>query len=212
MRSRARDKTQAGKKRTKSAASRAASAAQRNGRNAEDLLQSAGNIYERRGEALLCKRYEPHRRIGHAVKGVFRAAMMGESGPDYSIWLPSGEAGFIEMKSRKGGRIPLSAVKGLQRTMLDRAVRWGQLAFVVVRLDEEWYAIDWRRFTHETKRSLNQEDLAVRGALIEMKQGLPMFLPALIEAREKADGDEAATRGVRGSIAPPGDGERSIDH
>lgn len=138
--------------------------------------------------------------------------MMGESGPDYSIWLPSGEAGFIEMKSRKGGRIPLSAVKGLQRTMLDRAVRWGQLAFVIVRLDEEWYAIDWRRFTHETKRSLNQEDLAVRGALIEMKQGLPMFLPALIEAREKADGDEATIGGVRGSLASPSDGERSIDH
>lgn len=137
---------------------------------------------------------------------------MGESGPDYSIWLPSGEAGFIEMKSRKGGRIPLSAVKGLQRTMLDRAVRWGQLAFVIVRLDEEWYAIDWRRFTHETKRSLNQEDLAVRGALIEMKQGLPMFLPALIEAREKADGDEATIGGVRGSLASPSDGERSIDH
>jgi len=138
--------------------------------------------------------------------------MLGESGPDYSIWLPSGEAGFIEMKSRKGGRIPLSAVKGLQRTMLDKAARWGQLAFVIVRLDEEWYAIDWRRFTHETKRSLNQEDLAVRGALIEMKQGLPMFLPALIEAREKADGDEATIGGVRGSLASPSDGERSIDH
>jgi hypothetical protein len=138
--------------------------------------------------------------------------MLGESGPDYSIWLPSGEGGFIEMKSRKGGRIPLSAVKGLQRTMLDRASRWGQLAFVVVRLDEEWYAIDWRRFTHETKRSLNQEDLAVRGAVIEMKQGLPMFLPALIEAREKADGDEESTGRVRRSIAPECDGERPIDH
>lgn len=206
-----RDRTFTPKNRT--AASKSAAKAQRNGRQAEDLLQSAGNVYERRMELVLCKRYEPHRRIGTATKGVFKAAMLGESGPDYSVWLPSGEAGFIEMKSRAGGRIPLSAVGGLQATMLDRAVRWGHLSFVIVRLDEEWYAIDWRLFTHETKRSLNHADLAERGSKIELEHGLPMFLPALLEARQKANNEDNPFKGeLWETIARIHNGERSDDN
>lgn len=205
-----RDRTHVPKRR--SAASKAAAKAQRNGRQAEDLLQAAGNVYERRSEALLCKRYEPHRRIGKATKGVFKASMLGESGPDYSIWLPSGSAGFIELKSRMGGRIPLAAVGGLQATMLDRAARWGQLAFVIVKLDQEWYAIDWRMFTHEKKRSLNHADLEERGSKIEIEHNLPMFLPALIEARQKANNENnPSTRELRDIITRLYDGERPDD-
>jgi hypothetical protein len=159
--------------------------AQRTGVDAETLVESMGAEYK---DAVLRKRHEPYRRIGGAGKGgVFKAVNTGSSGPDFEIWLKDGRAGFIEVKSRKGSRVPLAAVGDAQALALQRCVEWGHLSFVLVRLDHEWFLVHYSAWTHHKKRSLNRTDLSVQGVQCAVDQlGRPDFLSVLSQAERAA--------------------------
>jgi hypothetical protein len=158
--------------------------AQRTGADAERLVEEQGTEYLRSGACFLRKRYEPYRRIGRAgPNNAFRAVPIGASGPDFEIWLPDGRAGLIEVKSRKGTRVALSAVGDVQALTLRRMAEWGHLSFVLVRLNLEWFLVSFEAWTHKKKRSLNREDLMVQGALCdEDAEGRPDFLCRIDDA------------------------------
>jgi penicillin-binding protein-related factor A (putative recombinase) len=158
--------------------------AQRTGADAERLVEEQGLQYLRDGVAVLRKRYEPYKRVGRAGKNnMFKAVPTGASGPDFELWLQDGRAGLIEVKSRKGARVSLSAVGDTQALALRRMSEWGHLAFVLVRLDHEWYLVSYEAWTHEKKRSLNKADLSVQGVRCPMDaQNKPDFLSVLDDA------------------------------
>ena len=71
---------------------------------------------------------------------------------------------------------------------LTRMSYWGHLALVLVRIAEAWYLIDYRAWTHETKRSLNAHDLEIQGVKVPLNEhGLPDFLEVLEDAVSAAD-------------------------
>lgn len=177
--------------------------AQRTGVDAEQLVESMASEYL---TAQVRKRYEPYRRIGGVGKGgVFKAVNTGSSGPDFEVWLSNGRAGLIEVKSRKGTRVPLSAVGESQALALRRCVEWGHLAFVLVRLDHEWFLIHYSAWTHHKKRSLNRTDLSVQGAQCPTDaQGRPDFLSVMRDAERKAQVYIA-------SLPPRGEGADEAD-
>lgn len=158
--------------------------AQRTGADAERLVEEQGAVYLRDQRCFLRKRYEPYRRVGRAShNGVFKAINTGASGPDFEIWLADGRAGLIEVKSRKGSRMPLGAVGDTQALALRRMAQWGHLAFVLVRLDLEWFLISFEAWTHKRKRSLNRSDLLAQGAKCpEDSEGRPDFLSVIDDA------------------------------
>jgi len=163
--------------------------AQRSGANAEYLVEQIGVHYEARLRARVRKRYEPYKRVGGAGKnGLFKAVNIGASGPDFELWLSDGRAGLLEVKSRKGNRVTLSCVGEAQAMDLTRMSYWGHLALVLVRLVGEWYLIDYRAWTHETKRSLNAHDLEIQGVHVPLNEhALPDFLAVLDDAIRAAD-------------------------
>lgn len=169
--------------------------AQRTGVDAEQLVESMASEYL---TAQVRKRYEPYRRIGGVGKGgVFKAVNTGSSGPDFEIWLSNGRAGLIEVKSRKGARMPLAAVGDAQALALQRCVEWGHLAFVLVRLDHEWFMVHYSAWTHHKKRSLNRTDLSEQGAQCPVDdRGRPDFL-AVLERAERAAACYVATLPAR---------------
>ena len=127
--------------------------AQRTGVEAEALVERMGAEYLRAEYANIRKRSEPYRRIGGVGKGaVFRAVNTGASGPDFELWLADGRAGLLELKSRKGSRVPLDAVGGAQALALRRCVSWGHLALVLVRLDGVWTVVRRRRAGSVSRR------------------------------------------------------------
>ena len=162
--------------------------AQRTGADAEALVESIAQEYERAGRAHLRKRYEPYRRIGRVMKGgTFRAVNIGSSGPDFELWLSDGRAGLIEVKSRKAARVPLAAVGDAQSLALRRCAEWGHLALVLVRLEHEWFLLDFMAWTHHKKRSLNRTDLATQGIQCPVDAlGRPDFLSVLPTAQHRA--------------------------
>ena len=162
--------------------------AQRSGANAEYLVEQIGLDYEAEQVARIRKRHEPYKRVGGVKNGMFKAVNTGASGPDFEIWLSDGRAGLMEVKSRKGKRIPLSAIGGAQAHDLNQMLEWGHLALVLVRLEGEWYLISFRAWTHETKRSLNASDLIAQGVHLRVdERGAPCFCDAIDTAIERAD-------------------------
>lgn len=159
--------------------------AQRTGADAERLVEEQGIEYLRAKRGYVRKRYEPYRRIGGKAgpNNMFKAVPVGTSGPDFEVWLPDGRAGLVEVKSRKGTRVALSAIGDAQALTLRRMAEWGHLSFVLVRLDLEWYLVSFDAWTHEKKRSLNREDLALQGARCpEDADGRPDFLCVIDDA------------------------------
>lgn len=158
--------------------------AQRTGVDAERLVEERASGYLREKQCYVRKRYEPYRRIGKAgANNAFKAVPIGASGPDFEIWLPDGRAGLIEVKSRKGSRISLSAVGDTQALALRRMAEWGHLALVLVRLDGEWFLVSYVAWTHHKKRSLNRDDLLVQGVrCVEDADGRPDFLSVIDDA------------------------------
>lgn len=118
-------------------------AAKRNGQSAEELMDATAAHLLQRGYAEFAKRYEPYRRVSSGSGSTFRGRYLGKSGADYEIWFSNGKAGHLEVKSREGARIEISAVDDFQAAQLDRRVSWGQLAFVLVRLSGEWFLVPW---------------------------------------------------------------------
>lgn len=97
--------------------------AKKSGESAEELVELVGALYLKEGRAELRKRPEPYRRVGAAAaSGQFTAAPLAKSGPDFDLALPDGRAGLIELKSRKGRRVPLRAVGEAQGAALERRV------------------------------------------------------------------------------------------
>lgn len=163
--------------------------AQRSGANAEYLVEQMGVHYESRMIARVRKRHEPYRRVGGVGKGgMFKAVNTGSSGPDFELWLADGRAGLMEVKSRKANRVVLSSVGEAQALDLTRMSYWGHLALVLVRLVDEWYLVDYRAWTHATKRSLNAHDLGIQGVRVQLSaHGLPDYLDAINGAIANAD-------------------------
>tara|TARA_Y100000114_G_C11746230_1_gene321748 strand:- start:751 stop:1314 length:564 start_codon:yes stop_codon:yes gene_type:complete len=163
--------------------------AQQSGVNAEYLVEQRSVIYEAQMLARVRKRHEPYRRVGGVGKnGMFKAINTGASGCDFELWLSDGRAGMMEVKSRKAPRIQLSCVGDAQALDLTRLSHWGHLALVLVRLVDSWYLIDYRAWTHESKRSLNADDLAKQGARVDLDEhGHPMFIEAIDRAILTAD-------------------------
>lgn len=163
--------------------------AQRSGANAEYLVEQRAVIYEAKMVARVRKRHEPYRRVGGVGKnGLFKAVNTGASGCDFELWLSDGRAGMMEVKSRKAKRIQLGAVGDAQALDLTRLSHWGHLAFVLVRLVDSWYLVDYRAWTHESKRSLNEDDLSKQGAHVEIDEhGHPMFVEAIDRAIQQAN-------------------------
>jgi hypothetical protein len=161
--------------------------AQQSGANAEYLVEQAATLYATQGRANVRKRYEPYRRVGGVKEGLFKAVNIGASGPDFELWLDDGRAGLMEVKSRKGKRVQLGAVGGPQAEALERLSRWGHLALVLVRLAGAWYLVDFRAWTHASKRSLNEDDLERQGARVDITpHGFPDFLASIDLAQERA--------------------------
>ena len=179
--------------------------AQKAGASAEVQVMRAARRYLDEGRAELNKRAEPYRRIGAAkANGQFTAAPLAKSGPDFDLALPDGRAGLLELKSRKGDRIPLDSVGQVQSEALARRVRWAGIAAVIVTLWDEresrWWVIDWRRWESARAQGLKSfkgadlERLGVRCALLN--GGAPDWLPALFEAERlaKEDPEQAEER------------------
>lgn len=162
--------------------------AQRSGANAEYLVEQIGLKYESQMIARIRKRHEPYKRVGGVGRnGLFKAVNTGASGCDFEVWLNDGRAGLMEVKSRKATRVPLGAIGSTQACDLTRMTHWGHLALVLVRLCERWYLIDYRAWTHETKRSLNAEDLTTQGVALDTDElGSPLFIERIDEAIERA--------------------------
>ena len=170
--------------------------AKKSGESAEELIEQMGRLYLTELRAELRKRPEPYRRIGAAQSnGHFTAAPLSKSGPDFDVALPDGRAGLIELKTRKGRRVPLRAVGEVQSASLKRRVEWNGIGAVIVCLWDEgvsarWWVIDWRRWEEAGARgykSLSDQDLDQLGVACELLPGQrPDWLPALLTAHEQA--------------------------
>ena len=170
--------------------------AKKAGESAEELVVLAGRQYLQEERAELRKRPEPYRRIGAAQRGgQFTAAPLAKSGPDFDLALPDGRSGLIEVKSRKGHRIPLHSVGDAQGDALERRIAWLGFGVVLVMLWEEgqssrWWVVDWRRWAHARTlgyKSFSDRDLdhiAVRCPLLIGAR--PDWLPALFKAHHEA--------------------------
>ena len=153
--------------------------AQRQGKTAEEQILEIGAFYLQHGIAELCKRHEPYKRVGSG-KNCFHAVYSEKAGCDFEIWLPSGKAGYLECKSREGLRIQKSAIDPYQWEQLDRRVSWGQIAVVLVRLDNKWFICPWIKFRDYEKKSFTEADLLAVGKPIPMLANLlPDFIKVL---------------------------------
>lgn len=164
-------------KKYKSAAARQGKKAKVNGAEAESLVESIAGDYLKRGVAEIGKRYEPHKRVGGGA-GHFKAVYLGKAGCDYEMYLADGRAGMLELKSRSGLRVTKDAIDSFQQAQLARRVAWGQLAKVIVRLDNGWYLVDYSRWHEGDRKSHNAEQLLEIGCAIPVDaKGRPDFLP-----------------------------------
>jgi len=155
-----------------------------------------GRSYLAEGRAELRKRPEPYRRIGAAhANGHFTAAPLSKSGPDFDLALPDGRAGLVELKTRKGRRVPLKAVGPVQAEALKRRTAWRGFGVVIVCLWDEgvtarWWVVDWRRWEHAISlghKSLSDQLLDQIAVPCELLAGQrPDWLPALLRAHEGA--------------------------
>lgn len=153
--------------------------AQKQGKTAEEQILEIGAFYLQHGIAEISKRYEPYKRVG-AGKNCFRAVYAEKSGCDFELWLPSGKAGYLECKSREGMRIQKSAIDPFQAEQLDRRLAWGQLAIVLVRLDNAWFICSWQKFRDYEKKSFTVADLLIVGKPVPMLANLlPDFIKVL---------------------------------
>ena len=171
--------------------------AKKSGETAEDHVLHVGKIYLQKGIAELRKRPEPYRRIGSAQQnGQFTAAPLAKSGPDFDLALPDGRSGLVEVKSRKGKRIPIHAVGSAQADALSRRIDWNGFGVVIVTLWSDidirrWWVIDWREWSRaqaDGLKSLSIQDLDQRGVQCDTIDvlGRPDWLPALLKADENA--------------------------
>lgn len=170
--------------------------AKKMGESAEETILKMGQLYLSQGLAEVRKRPEPYRRIGAAKSnGQFTAAPLSKSGPDLDLALPDGRCGLLEVKSRKGHRVPLSAVGQVQDTSLKRRIEWNGFGIILVMLWKEgvapqWWAVDWRRWNHAKtlgKKSLSNKDLDYMAVACELLAGQkPHWLPAVLQAHQEA--------------------------
>ena len=166
------------------------------GESAEETIIQVGKTYLSQNLAEVRKRPEPYRRIGAAKSnGQFTAAPLCKSGPDLDLALPDGRCGLLEIKSRKGHRMPLSAVGQVQNDALKRRIEWNGFGIILVMLWKEgvtpkWWAIDWRRWNQAKVhgyKSLSIDDLDQVAIRCEMLTGhTPHWLPAVLQAHQEA--------------------------
>lgn len=156
-----------------SPASVAGLAAKRNGQAAEDILEHTAARLLHAGLAEINKRYEPYKRVSSGAGSTFRGCYLGKSGCDYEIHLMNGKSGHMEVKSREGERIDISAIDETQTAQLLRRLEWGQLALVLVRLQGSWYLVDFRRWLFDVqgkpydRKSHNVKQLNEIGVLLD---------------------------------------------
>lgn len=170
-----------------SAAAVAGLAAKRNGQSAEELIDNTAAVLLQRGFAEVCKRYEPYKRVSSGSGSTFRGCYLGKSGADYELWFSNGQAGHLEVKSREATRIEIGAVDDFQTAQLDRRVKWGQLAFVLVRLSGEWFLVPWSLWRCDAKgeaykrKSHNREQLSEIGLSLSVVAGVLSLEAAFTE-------------------------------
>ena len=146
---------------TKSSRSIAGLKAKKNGQSAELLLNITAQHYATSGKALIYKRYEPYKRV--STGKVFKAVYTGKAGADYSIFLPDGRAGMIEVKSRDSDRISISAVSEDQVQQLKKLKEFNQLAYILVRLKTRWFIVDFDQWLRHDRKSHTALQLAQIG-------------------------------------------------
>lgn len=135
-------------------------------RTAERLLHA--------GLAEICKRYEPYKRVSSGSGSTFRGTYLGKAGCDYEIHLLNGRSGHLEVKSREGERIELTAVDTTQTAQLKRRLEWGQLALVLVRLANVWVLVPFQRWLWDAdgklleRKSHNLRQLLEIGVQLEV--------------------------------------------
>lgn len=163
----------------KTKAARQGKSAKVNGADAEAKVEEMAAEYLRHGRAEICKRYEPHKYVGRG-NGFFKAVYLGKSGCDFEVYLPDGRAGMLELKSRSGGRITKDALDPFQQAQLRRRMLWGHISKVLVRLDDEWIIVDYRRWHEGDRKSHNRDQLVALGDIVEIDaRGRPDFLSFL---------------------------------
>ena len=125
--------------------------AKANGAKAEAQILKAGRYYTSKSIMMVHKREE---------------SLSKKTGCDFSIFLYQGGAGFIEAKSRNAKSIPLNAVQEHQQAQLSEMERYGHIGMVAVRLcpsketgEQHWYCVPFSEWKHESKKSLNMDDL-----------------------------------------------------
>ena len=154
--------------------------AKANGQDFEAAIEALCQVYQHHDLLELNKRYEPYKRVGRGSGTSFKGVHTGKSGCDFEIFLCTGKAGHLEAKSRESERIPKDALDPTQQAQLERRVRWGQLALVLVRLQGIWYLIDYRRWHEGDRMSHNHGQLAEIGVKLVVKDGIPNLLTPLL--------------------------------
>ena len=141
--------------------------AKRNGAIAEQVLSDTAKAVP----ALIYKRYEPYKRVSKGGGKTFRAVYTEKSGCDYSIFLPDGRAGMIEVKSRQT-RINKSAIDETQHHQLLDLLSMGHLAYVLIFIEGEWVLVNYYKFISGPRKSYTLAQLLEIGVPLTVENGI----------------------------------------
>ncbi len=173
--------------------------AKKAGDSAESQVMISAQYYFEKSLAEVKKRPEPYRRIGAAKSnGQFVAVPIAKSGPDFDICMPNGKSGLIEVKSRRGKRIPISAVGDAQISALLRRIQWQGYGTILVMLWDFgqptiWWSIDarrWQEASNKGYKSLRAQELDILGVRCEIlkhSKGAPDYYSAMLKVHQDTD-------------------------
>lgn len=123
--------------------------ARANGDAAETLFHAACEAYAVHGMASVFKRPTDYRVVRRLIKGGFACVPVTAGGCDYAGVMRGGRALLVEVKSSTSARMPIFARQGVamikpqQASQLSEWHDRGALCLVVVKVQDDWWAIHW---------------------------------------------------------------------
>lgn len=158
--------------------------AKRHGQQLEALVDTACDLYRHAGIADIEKTPEPMRPIQTTeemrARGRFVAVYEKRAQPDYKGVLDGGRCICFDAKYTDADRIQQNAVSDAQRERLDRMVKMGGLAYVLVSFAfASFYFIPWPVFRDMKAEHGRQYMTEAECAPYRVKHaaGVPLFLP-----------------------------------
>lgn len=156
----------------------------------EHMIDTACELYEERGAAIVEKTPEPMRPLGAKnQKGQFIACYTKAAQPDYKGTIAGGRSIVMEAKHTDDDRIEYKRVTPEQMEKLEKHHRAGALAFVIVSFGlERFYRIPWTvwRDMPETfgRKYIKPEE--VEQFRLPAPGGYIKFLDGIVSINEKA--------------------------